>query len=112
VLVRLVSVLPTGSIEPEELVRYVSAGRIHVPALMERAVRILPEDRERALDLLEPVVESLGLVDLELLVPALRWLTRRVDPAGNPEAWRAFLRARGVREEERRPASRGLDLPG
>lgn len=110
-LVRLASFLPTGSIEPEELVSYVSAGKLYVPALMERAVRILPADRERTLDLLEPLVESMALVDLELLVPALRWLTRRVDPAGNPEAWRAFLRARGARQDERAPASRGLDLP-
>jgi len=111
-VVRLASFLPTGSVAPEELERYVAAGRIFVPALMERAVRILPENREEALDRLAPLVESISLVELELLVPALRWLSRTARPAGNPEAWRLWMRERGGSAERGGPDWERIELPG
>ena len=111
-IVRLASYLPTAPVEPEELARYVRSGRIFLPALMERTVRILPARRDEALDLLVPQVESMSLVELDLLVPALRWLSRTTRPGGDPEAWRAWMgrRGRGISEEAAEPG--GLDLPG
>lgn len=111
-LVRLASFLPTGSVAPEELERYVAAGRIFVPALMERAVRILPEDRDETLERLAPLVESISLVELELLVPALRWVSRTARPAGNPEAWRVWMRERAGSVEHRGPDWERIELPG
>lgn len=93
-LVRLAKVLPTSSVPPEELVSYVQRGRIFVPALLERAVRIAPAERERALDLLTPVALDLNNVEFELLIPALRWLARTVRPGGDPDAWRRWLEER------------------
>jgi hypothetical protein len=79
---------------------------------MERAVRITPERRAEALDRLTPVVERLSIVELELLVPALRWLSRVTRPGGDPEAWRLWLRERARIDALRRePAWERLELP-
>jgi len=103
-LVRLASHLPTAAVEPAELERYVRQGRIYVPALLERAVRIPPRGRAEALDLLTPEVARMSLIELELLVPALRWLARTSRPGGDPEGWRSWL-------EERRRRAAGADQP-
>ena len=111
-LVRLAGFLPTTPVDPRELVRYVEEGRIYVPALMERAVRIPPEQRQLALDLLTDCVEPMIAVELELLVPALRWLARTRRPGGDPEAWRQWLlRRRSLAEERGRPNWEGMQLP-
>jgi len=96
-IVRLAGELSGAPLDPGELVAYVDRGRIFVPALMERAVRILPDQRPAALDGLAPVAERLNIVELELLVPALRWLSGSVVPGGDPEAWRRWLRERAAR---------------
>jgi hypothetical protein len=115
-IVRLAGYIPNGTIEPSELFRYVEAGDVHVPALMERTVRILPERRGEALDLLEPLIAKLANPDLKELVPALRWLTGASSPGGDPEAWRRWMAHRGTRGSSGTAtggdlAERGLDLP-
>lgn len=109
-LVRLAPELPTASLPPESVASYVAAGGIYVPALMERVARVAPEDRAAALDALAPVVEELPLVELERLVPGLRWLARTTTPGGDPEAWRAWLRARTARRASAEPRA-VLQLP-
>jgi hypothetical protein len=60
-------------------------------------------ERERALDLLAPVVRDLPTDAVRALVPALRWIAVTSEPGGSPEAWRAWLRARDRRKAEERP---------
>jgi hypothetical protein len=111
-LVRLGSYLPTAPVEPQELKAYVETGRMFVPALMERAVRIPPERREEALDLLSPLVERMNVMDLEALVPALRWLARTSRPAGDPDAWRQWMSNRWHRVEAvGKPSWDNLTMP-
>lgn len=111
-IVRLAGELPAAAIDPDELIAYVERGRIFVPALLERAVRIAPERRAEALDGLLPIVERLNIVELELLVPALRWLSRAAHPGGDPETWRRWLRARSRHEStEEEPNWERLGLP-
>ncbi len=110
-LVRLASFLPSTTVEPEQVVSYVSRGKIYVPALMERVVRVAPARRGETLDALTPLVESMSLVELELLVPGLRWLARTTGPGGSPVAWRSWLRQR-ARRSVSEPDWDSIDLPG
>lgn len=113
-IIRLAGYIPNGSIEPAELLRYIESGVVHPPALMERTVRILPERRAEALDLLTPLISKLATPDLEELVPALRWLTGSSSPGGDPEAWRRWIASRAANDGANSTASRlnrGLDLP-
>ncbi len=114
-VVRLAGYLPTGALPPEELVRYVDAGDVRPPALLERAVRIPPELREDALDALEPLVARLPLPELSELVPALRWLSGTSAPGGDPEAWRAWMARRAsagdASTSSAGPGPGSLDLP-
>lgn len=113
-VVRLAGYLPTAALPPEELVRYVEAGDVKPPALLERAVRIPPELREETLDALEPLVERLPTPELGELVPALRWLSGTSAPGGDPGAWRAWMadrRRRGEVAAESNPPAGALDLP-
>ncbi|MFT7669065.1 MAG: hypothetical protein ACI8X5_001765 [Planctomycetota bacterium] len=111
-LVRLGNYLPTAAVEPQEMKEYVETGHMFGPALMERAVRILPERREEALDLLSPLVERMTVMDLEALVPALRWLARTSRPAGDPEAWRSWMLSRWQRVDALgKPSWDNLTLP-
>jgi len=109
-IVRLAAFLPTATVEPSELLRYVTSERVELPPLMERAVRIAPGRRAEALDLLAPEVEGLSLLTLGRMVPALRWLSGTTLPGGDPEAWRRWLRARAARRTGERRAS-ALDIP-
>jgi hypothetical protein len=110
--VRLAAVLPAAAIEPRELLRYVTEERVRRPALMERAVRILPARRGEALDLLAANVNRLSVPACEDLVPALRWLDEERTPGGDPTAWREWLLARaGRRADELDDAAPLLDLP-
>jgi len=91
--------LPAGPVEPAELARLVAKPDAALTALVERAVRILPERRVEALELLrEPALER-TLDQFELLVPVLRWLTGAsgergalpTDPGRDPGQWRNYL---------------------
>lgn len=111
-LVRLAGALPNSAIEPRELVSYVAAGKLYLPALMERAVRIDPARREETLDLLAPTIAGLNVVDMRLLVAPLRWLSRTADPGGDPEAWRRYMARRSEHRAANEPTrSGGLVLP-
>ncbi len=110
-LVRLAEFLPTTTVEPEEVARYVALGRIYQPALMERVVRVAPERRDEALDELSPLVAGMGLIELELLVPGLRWLSRTTRPGGDPEAWRRWMKLRASPPRSA-PDWEKIDLPG
>ena len=109
----LASFLPRAPVEPAELVRYAARPEaVHMPPLIERTVRIDPERREEALDLLAPLVADLAEADperLETIAPALRWLSRSVYPGTHPQAWADWFAARRTRSEEI-PAG-GLVLP-
>lgn len=110
-LVRLASFLATSTVEPQAVADYVALGKIYVPALMERVVRVAPGRRGEALDALTPLVERMSLVELELLVPGLRWLARTMRPGGSPEAWRTWM-ARRAQHSVSEPDWEIIDLPG
>ena len=86
--------LPNASLPAEELVRLADRGGAPLAALVERTVRIAPDQRERALDLLTPLVEGMTAEEIEPLVPSLRWLSGAEAPGRDPLAWRNWLRAR------------------
>jgi hypothetical protein len=108
--VRLAAFLPPAPVEPAELLRYLREEQVRGPALMERAVRILPGRRAEALDLLTPMVEEMSVLTLELLVGPLRWLAGTAIPGGDAEAWRRWLSAR-ARENTRSEEAGALVLP-
>jgi hypothetical protein len=103
--------LPSEPIEPAELARYLRATEeLWTPALVERAVRIAPERREEALDLLAPVVRELAASDPERVAaatPALRWLARTGAPGRSAREWSRWLALRAEPAVERPD----LDLP-
>jgi hypothetical protein len=108
--VRLAPWLPGGPIPAAALADYVSGGGRALPALMERAVRVDPEEREQALDALEAPALGLPASELERLVPALRWLSGRRDLGADPALWRQWLAEREAART--RPAGRpALELP-
>lgn len=112
-LVRLAGFLPTEPVPPAELARYVRGARLQTPALLERTVRIVPEDRDEALDLLTPLMRDLPRVEQERLVPALRWLAGTPRPGGSPESWLSWLDARTTERSRRpEPAWDRLQVPG
>ncbi len=102
--------LPTGAVEPAELVHCLSSPGFSLPAAIERTVRIVPDRRAEALDLLEPVIDHMARVDLERAVPCLRWLSGDRDLGGDPDLWRRWAddRARDRAAKEKPPE---LDLP-
>jgi hypothetical protein len=107
---RLAPFLPTAVVEPGEVALYLERAEIFLPALIERAVRVTPEQREEALDLLTPVVLRLEREDperLQLAAPALRWLARSGRQGGAPAAWGAWFEARRAAG-----TTEVLDVPG
>src|SRR5207249_2425297 len=66
-------------------------------AALEIAARIPPEARARALELLWPLVSEVPESVVASLVPALRWIALTSEPGSDPDAWRAWLRARAER---------------
>lgn len=118
-LVRLAPFLSPVAVDPRELVRYVHAGRIATPALLERAVRIAPSRRREALDRLTPIALDLDRVRLGEILPALRWLSGQSDGGADVDRWREWLIDRALELPERttrdrnaEPSSRPrLDLP-
>jgi hypothetical protein len=107
---RLAAVLPVAPVEPSELLRYASGSTPWQPALLERTVRIAPERRAEALDLLAPLVAASTETQLERLAPVLRWLTDEPDPESGPLGWKeAMLERAKAAPSAAEPAS-GLDI--
>ena len=86
--------LPTAPIEPMELASYVQRADVSLPPILERTVRVLPERREEALNLIAPLVEGWTAEQIERVVPSLRWLSRVDFPGRDPLLWREWLRNR------------------
>lgn len=108
---RLATWLPDAPIPPESLAEYVAGGGRAVPALMERAVRVGLDEREAALDALTAPALALTQVELERLVPALRWLSGRRELGADALAWQRWL-AQRAGERGRPAATPGApDLP-
>ena len=97
-----------SSSEPAELARYASGATPWLPALLERAVRVAPERRGEALDLLAPLVETSTPAQIERLAPALRWLSGASDPEAGHLGWKSWFRDR-ARPPEPESGS-GLDI--
>jgi hypothetical protein len=62
-----------------------------LPPLLERVVRLQPEDRKAAFEALANQAPSWNDDELARVVPALRWLTDADVPDSRPEAWRRLL---------------------
>lgn len=108
--VNLASYLPNEPVSPEELERYfreellgkpitprdseLTAEVLHLPRILERTVRILPSERERALDLVTPIFGELIGAEREYMLPCLRWLSGSSEHGGDIEAWSRWLTAR------------------
>lgn len=92
--VDLAPILPTAPVEPSELARYAELPDGAWLPLLERTVRIRPERREEALDLLTPVVRRQSDEQLRRLVATLRWLAPTGQPGRDPARWRAWLEDR------------------
>jgi hypothetical protein len=105
---RLAPFLPTGPVEPEELLRYLGGQRVATPALLERAVRIPPERREEALELLSAAALDMTRPELERALPALRWLSGQRHLGADVDAWRRWREQRRALAEADRPL---LPLP-
>jgi len=98
--VELAPVIPNGSVDPAVLVKAAEVFDTPLPALLERTARILPKDREAALDGLTPLVETWTPEQIVRLVPSLRWLAGNPDLGGDPLVWRDWLRARSARRTQ------------
>ena len=94
--VELAAALPNASLGPAVLIQAAGRPDVSMPALLERTARILPRDRDAALDGLAPLVEAWTPNQIARLVPTLRWLSGVTEPGADPLAWRAWLRARAV----------------
>ena len=101
--------LPREPVEPAELVRYATGEVVSLPPLLERAVRVAPEQRVAALVALSHELDQLEDERLQVLLPALRWPSRSGRDQSNPDLWREFLTGLQVPVEE--SSAPGLDLP-
>ena len=109
---RLATFLPTGPVEPAELIRYMQRDVVNTPPLLERAVRIETWRREEALAEITPVVERLAVENprqIAKAAAALRWLARTNKPGIDAKAWALYLRARLDRRLQAREQT-NLDL--
>jgi len=105
--------LPTDPVAPEEFARYAQLARVPIAPLLERAVRLPPEQWERALELVARAEPRLGPEQLAPLAPALRWLSRGTDHGNDGAAWRAWLDARfEPAPQAPTDVAPGLELPG
>ncbi len=105
--------LPSTPIEPQSLVDYVRRGAPSMPSFLERAVRIAPERRAEALDLLAPALLERPQLELVRAAPVLRWLSGESVGDGfgeDAQRWRAWLEARLAPPPERASSS-PLELP-
>lgn len=92
--VDLAAFLPNSVVEPAHLAAYVCRPEVALAPILERTVRIAPEHREEALDLLTPMTVSMVDEQLAKLVPTYRWLSRTNAPGRDPRAWKAWLEHR------------------
>jgi hypothetical protein len=109
---RLAAFLPTEAVEPAELLRYLEGSEFSMPALIERTVRIEPKRRGEALDLLTPYMLAAAPLEVERVVPALRWLSGQRELGGDPLAWQGWLEVRRQRQLEEATEVQDIELPG
>ncbi len=83
--------VPAGPVDPTELARLVAEPGAARAALIERAVRVLPERRDEALRALRGPALARTPEEFELLVPVLRWLTGTRDLQRDVAGWRSLL---------------------
>ena len=107
---RLARFLPAEPVAPEVLSSYIAGRRFNTAAMMERAVRIEPQRRDEALDLLTQVLAGMDPIDFERVVPALRWLSGHSGGLLEAGDWSAWLEQRALRRAPP-PAPDPLDLP-
>jgi len=91
---------PAGPITPQELADYVRRGAPSMAGLLERTVRVAPERRAEALDVLAPVLVERPLLEITRAAPVLRWLSgERLGDSFEPDgvALRAWLQERATR---------------
>jgi hypothetical protein len=100
---------PEWKATPESLEEFaVGVGTAAGDCALEIAVRMPAAERSRALDRLAAREHDISRTRLEELVPALRWLADDSTMGGDPDLWRAFLRARTAAKPRERPV---LELP-
>lgn len=100
--------LPTTDLDPSVFLEYVQERRISLPAVLERAVRIPPQQWNETLVALAELAPKLNDDRLGYITPAMRWLARSARPGGDPKVWRLELeRHRKLHSRVRNP----LDLP-
>ena len=92
--VALAAYLPNSPVEPSELVRYLGQPTRNQAAAMERALRILPDRREEALRLLEPLLSAATDDGFSRLAPILTWLAPLGPEISGREVWLSWIRAR------------------
>ncbi len=92
--VDLAPFLTNTPVDPADLAAYVQRPGVALAPILERTVRIAPDRRDEALDLLTPLVETMVPEQISTLVPTLRWLSPTSTPGRDPLAWRAWLRLR------------------
>lgn len=90
--VGLASFLPTSSIEPQELAHYLGRPEPSLAPIMERAVRILPGQREEALTMLLPLLDRATDAEFQRMSPALNWLAPDGPPVAGRETWARWIR--------------------
>ncbi len=108
--VELAEVIPSEPVRPHELYEAAAAHRFSVPALLERTVRIIPSQREEALALLAPLLETWTPEQIARLVPSLRWLAMDGDRGRDPHTWRAWLREWATQRTQNLQEPTSLDL--
>ncbi len=89
--IHLAAFLPNGVLPPSELVRQVTAGRLGMSALVERAIRIKPEHYTEALRGLRGPVNRATPEMFGRMEPLLRWLCHHDPQPSGLEAWREHL---------------------
>ncbi len=103
------ALFPLQRIDARPLLEYLQQPNVHMPALVERLVRIDPALRAAALE--ELLDQALGVdrvVFAARYAPALRWLSGERDLGAEQEAWRAWKALRVERQNDPRGA---LELP-
>ena len=83
--------VPTGLVEPIELVELMMRGDAPLPALLERTVRISAARRSETLDRLGKAVRTLPVDSFHSMVPALRWIVGTNEFGRDEMRWRDWL---------------------
>lgn len=91
--VGLAPFLPNGALEPAELAGYLQRPEPASAPIMERAIRILPNRRMEALELLEPLVQRATEQEFQRMAPALQWLAPEGPGVSGREPWLRWLRS-------------------